>query len=65
MTGALGSTQVAARYWDSFAVGAALSGFPIVIGENVVGVDPTAMIEKGRTRSAPERAFVATARPRP
>jgi hypothetical protein len=54
MTGALGSTQVAAHYWESFAVGAALCGFPIVIGENVVGVDPAAVIEKGRTRSAPE-----------
>jgi hypothetical protein len=33
MTGALGSTFIAARYWNSFAVGAALVGFPIVIGE--------------------------------
>jgi hypothetical protein len=40
MTGALGSTFVAARkYWDSFAVGGALVGIPVVIGENVVGVD--------------------------
>ena len=28
MTGALGSTFVAAKYWDSFAIGAALVGFP-------------------------------------
>ncbi|NBB84562.1 MAG: FMN-binding glutamate synthase family protein, partial [Alphaproteobacteria bacterium] len=54
MTGALGSTRIAARYWDSFAIGAALCGFPIVIGENVVGVDPDAVIEDGRTRAAPE-----------
>jgi hypothetical protein len=54
MTGALGSTFIAAKYWDSFAVGAALCGFPIVIGENVVGVDTRAVIENGRTRSAPE-----------
>ncbi|MDR0819439.1 MAG: FMN-binding glutamate synthase family protein, partial [Oscillospiraceae bacterium] len=39
MTGALGSTFIAQKYWESFAVGAALVGFPIVIGENVVGVD--------------------------
>ena len=39
MTGALGSTFIAAKYWDSFAVGGALAGIPIVIGENVVGVD--------------------------
>ena len=36
MTGALGSTFIAAKYWESLAIGAALSGFPIVIGENVV-----------------------------
>ena len=45
MTGALGSTFIAADYWDSFAVGAALCGIPIVIGENVVGVDKQAVIE--------------------
>lgn len=54
MTGALGSTFIAAKYWDSFSVGAALCGFPIVIGENVVGIDTAAVIENGRTRSAPE-----------
>lgn len=54
MTGALGSTFVAARYWDSFAVGAALAGIPIVIGENVVGVDRASVIEHGRLRSSPE-----------
>jgi len=54
MTGALGSTFVAARYWDSFAVGAALAGFPIVIGENVVGVDRKSQLKKGRIISAPE-----------
>jgi hypothetical protein len=54
MTGALGSTPIAANYWGSFAVGAALCGFPIVIGENVVGIDRAAVIEDGKTRSAPE-----------
>ncbi|MDF1569472.1 MAG: hypothetical protein RQ801_10795 [Spirochaetaceae bacterium] len=39
MTGALGSTLIAAHCWNSFAVGAALCGIPIVVGENVVGVD--------------------------
>jgi len=39
MTGALGSTFVAEKYWDSFAIGGALTGIPVVIGENVVGVD--------------------------
>jgi glutamate synthase domain-containing protein 2 len=54
MTGALGSTFIAAKYWDSFAIGAALAGFPIVIGENVVGVDKTSTLEKGRIVKAPE-----------
>lgn len=54
MTGALGSTPIAAKYWDSFAVGAALCGFPIVVGENVVGIDKEAVIEGGRTTRAPE-----------
>ncbi len=54
MTGALGSTFIAAKYWDSFAAGAALCGFPIVVGENVVGVDRQSILEKGRIKSAPE-----------
>jgi glutamate synthase domain-containing protein 2 len=54
MTGALGSTFIAAKYWESFAVGAALVGFPIVIGENVVGVDREAVIENGRVIKSPE-----------
>jgi hypothetical protein len=54
MTGALGSTFIAQKFWDSFAVGAALVGFPIVIGENVVGVDRTSTIENGRVTDAPE-----------
>ena len=54
MTGALGSTFIAAKYWDSFAVGAALCGIPIVIGENVVGVDKESKLQGGRITSAPE-----------
>ncbi|MCX5710403.1 MAG: glutamate synthase-related protein [Candidatus Omnitrophica bacterium] len=66
MTGALGSTFVAAKYWESFAVVAALVGFPIVIGENVVGIfpivigenvvgiDQKAEIRNGKIIKAPE-----------
>ncbi|OHD07471.1 MAG: glutamate synthase [Spirochaetes bacterium GWC1_27_15] len=54
MTGALGSTFIAARYWESFAVGAALVGFPIVVGENVVGIDKEAVIKNGKIEKAPE-----------
>ncbi len=54
MTGALGSTFIAAKYWDSFAVGAALCGIPIVIGENVVGVDKESTFKDGKITSSPE-----------
>ena len=54
MTGALGSTFIAAKYWNSFAIGAALVGIPIVVGENVVGVDKEAIIENGKILKAPE-----------
>ena len=54
MTGALGSTFIAAKFWDSFAVGAALSGIPIVVGENVVGIDQKSELKDGKIKSAPE-----------
>jgi hypothetical protein len=59
MTGALGSTFIAEKYWNSFAIGGALIGIPVVIGENVVGVDRNSEIRNGETKqgkikSAPE-----------
>jgi len=59
MTGALGSTFIAAKYWDSFAIGGSLVGIPVVIGENVVGVDLESKIgktkvRKGKIKNAPE-----------
>ncbi|WP_461210234.1 glutamate synthase-related protein [Desulfocurvus sp. DL9XJH121] len=54
MTGALGSTFIAAKYWDAFAAGCALVGAPIVVGENVVGVDRKSEITNGRISKAPE-----------
>lgn len=54
ITGALGSTFIAAKYWEPMAIGAALVGFPIVVGENVVGIDRAAEIENGRIKKAPE-----------
>jgi len=59
MTGALGSTFIAEKYWDSFAIGGALVGIPVVIGENVVGVDRNSEIsntetKQGKIKSAPE-----------
>lgn len=54
MTGALGSTFVAAKYWDSFAIGGSLVGIPVVIGENVVGVDRESQISNGKITVSPE-----------
>jgi len=54
MSGALGSTFIAQKYWESFAIGAALVGFPIVIGENVVGADRLSVIENGKIVKSPE-----------
>jgi glutamate synthase domain-containing protein 2 len=39
-TGALGSTEIARKNWEHFAIGAAISGISLVCGENVCGIDP-------------------------
>ena len=52
--GGLGSTNVAAINWDGIAIGSAISGTAITIGENVVGMDPESKIEKDRVLSSPE-----------
>jgi glutamate synthase domain-containing protein 2 len=53
-TGALGSTDIARINWDGMAIGAALAGIIIVIGENVCGMDPDAEIINGRIKRSPE-----------
>ncbi|MDD1741255.1 MAG: FMN-binding glutamate synthase family protein [Methanothrix sp.] len=47
-TGALGSTDIARKNWEHFAVGAAISGITLVCGENVCGVDPDLVVEDTR-----------------
>jgi glutamate synthase domain-containing protein 2 len=53
-TGALGSTEIARRNWEHFAVGAAISGVTIVCGENVCGIDPQAQFKDGKIVESPE-----------
>ncbi len=53
-TGAVGSTDIARINWDELAVGAAISGVLVIIGENVCGMDPQAHIVKGGVQSSPE-----------
>ena len=54
-TGALGSTDIARKNWDSFAIGAAISGITIVCGENVCGVDPELELDSNnKIKKSPE-----------
>lgn len=50
----LGSTDIARRHWEGLAVGAAISGIMLTIGENVVGMDEAATINGGRVVDSPE-----------
>jgi glutamate synthase domain-containing protein 2 len=54
-TGALGSTEIARKNWEHFAIGAAISGITLVCGENVCGIDPQLELDaKGKVVSAPD-----------
>ncbi|OVE76399.1 FMN-binding glutamate synthase family protein, partial [bacterium F11] len=54
-TGALGSTEIARKNWQHFAVGAAITGITIVCGENVCGIDPgLERNAKGKVTKSPE-----------
>ncbi|MDI6883970.1 MAG: glutamate synthase-related protein [Hadesarchaea archaeon] len=52
VNGAFGSTMVARVNWEGLAVGAALAGIIIVVGENVCGVDPEAKYTQGKVTSS-------------
>jgi len=53
-TGAVGSTDIARINWDDVAVGAAISGVLVVVGENVCGMDPQAEFSNGMISRSPE-----------
>lgn len=54
-TGALGSTEIARKNWEHFAIGAAITGITLVCGENVCGIDPMLELDsKGKIQSAPD-----------
>jgi hypothetical protein len=56
----IGSTNVAKNNWEGLAIGSAISGTGLTIGENVVGMDPEAVHRKrprrrhGRSQAAGE-----------
>lgn len=50
----LGSTAIAKNNWEGLAIGAAISGIIVTIGENVCGMDPGTKIKNGRVVHSPE-----------
>jgi glutamate synthase domain-containing protein 2 len=53
-TGAFGSTEVARLNWDGLAIGAALSGAIVTIGENVCGMDEESKTTNGKVTYSKE-----------
>ena len=44
----IGSTNIAKNNWDGLAIGSALAGTGLTIGENVAGMDPDTVVKDGR-----------------
>jgi glutamate synthase domain-containing protein 2 len=44
----IGSTNIAKNNWEGLAIGSALAGTGLTIGENVVGMDPQTVLKNGR-----------------
>ena len=57
IAGAFGSTAVAKVNWDGLAVGCALAGSSIVIGENVCAMDPTVKFTNGKVTDSEDMAY--------
>ena len=54
----LGSTEVARRFWDGLAIGAALSGVIMTVGENVCGMDSRSEYNgSGRVTRSPDLEY--------
>jgi len=54
LTGAFGSTEVARVNWEGLAIGAALAGAIITVGENVCGMDMESEIKGGKVAQSKE-----------
>ncbi len=52
--GGMGSTNVAKQNWEGLAIGAALSGVILTIGENVCGMDEEAELKNGKVVRSPD-----------
>jgi len=54
LSGAFGSTDVARLNWEGLAIGAAISGVSIIVGENVCGMDVESQITNGKVTGSKE-----------
>lgn len=52
----IGSTNVAKNNWDGLAIGSAIAGTVLTIGENVCGMDEQAVFKNGIVTKSPELA---------
>jgi len=57
VTGAFGSTEVAKRFWDGLAIGTALAGLILVIGENVCAMDPDVKLTNGKVTHSKDMEY--------
>ena len=53
----LGSTNVAKTHWDGLAIGSAISGTGLTIGENVGGMDVNTKLENGKITHCPDLEY--------
>jgi hypothetical protein len=54
MTGAFGSTMVGRIFWEGIAIGSAISGVTVIVGENVCGMDPESRLTNGKVTYSKE-----------
>jgi len=52
--GAMGSTNVAKQNWEGLAIGAAISGCILTVGENVCGMDEESEFKNGKIIHSPD-----------
>ncbi|MBI4870102.1 MAG: FMN-binding glutamate synthase family protein [Candidatus Riflebacteria bacterium] len=52
----IGSTDIARKNWEGLAIGSAIAGTGLTIGENVVGMDMEAKFQDGKAVDSPELA---------
>jgi glutamate synthase domain-containing protein 2 len=53
----LGSTAVAKQNWESLAIGCAISGTIMTVGENVCGMDMESKYTRGKVQDSPDMKF--------